>query len=94
MNPSPIAMKLNRIGRNTFARNSITVCTTAARKQTVEAMRKYRSTVRSHFRLSFAVGNSGIVPLPDDEMREGPANFGNPAKYPSTRLHGAMDYSE
>jgi len=35
-----MAKKLNRIGRNTFARNSMTVCTTATRKQNVDAMRK------------------------------------------------------
>jgi hypothetical protein len=35
---------LNRIGRNTFVRNSIMVCTTAAKKQNVEAVRRYRST--------------------------------------------------
>src|SRR6266545_8198550 len=42
--PSPIARKLNLPGRKTPARKATPVRTTAARKQTVEMIRRSRST--------------------------------------------------
>src|SRR6516164_2569974 len=44
MKPSPTAKKLKRIGRKIPPRISTTVCAIATRKQTVETMRRYRST--------------------------------------------------
>src|SRR6266567_6871698 len=59
MNPRPTAKKLNRTGRNTPARNSTTVCTTAARKQIVDMMRRARSTKGLDFTLSRVARKTG-----------------------------------
>ncbi len=67
MNPRPTAKKLNRTGRNTPARNSTTVCTTAARKQIVDMMRRARSTKGLDFTLSRVARKTGSAPAHQSE---------------------------